>query len=118
MTNFYQSLSEAFNQRLDAPALILKDRADWSYADLVDRVNQLAQVLLAHEVAPGDRVMVQVEKSPDNLALYLATLKVGGVYVPLNTAYTEAELDYFVADAQPQLFVGAQAACRCRLSDS
>ena len=106
MTNFYQSLAEAFNKRPDAPALILKDRPDWSYGDLIDRVNQLAQVLSAHEVMPGDRVMVQVDKSPENLALYLATLKVGGVYVPLNTAYTEAELDYFVTDAQPQLFVG------------
>ncbi|MEC8500099.1 MAG: AMP-binding protein, partial [Pseudomonadota bacterium] len=108
MTNFYQSLAEAFNKRPDAPALILKDRPDWSYGDLIDRVNQLAQVLLANEVEPGDRVMVQVDKSPENLALYLATLKVGGVYVPLNTAYTEAELDYFVTDAQPQLFVGAE----------
>ena len=88
--------------------MILKDRPDWSYGDLIDRVNQLAQVLLANEVEPGDRVMVQVDKSPENLALYLATLKVGGVYVPLNTAYTEAELDYFVTDAQPQLFVGAE----------
>lgn len=108
MTNFYQSLAEAFSKRPDAPALILKDRPDWSYGDLIDRVNQLAQVLLAHEVEPGDRVMVQVDKSPENLALYLATLKVGGVYVPLNTSYTEAELDYFVTDAQPQLFVGAE----------
>ena len=108
MTNFYQSLAEAFSKRPDAPALILKDRPDWSYGDLIDQVNHLAQVLLANEVEPGDRVMVQVDKSPENLALYLATLKVGGVYVPLNTAYTEAELDYFVTDAQPQLFVGAE----------
>ena len=107
MTNFYQSLQAAFEARIDAPALILKDRPDWHYRQLVGTVNRFAQVLLDNEVDAGDRVMAQVEKSPENLALYLATLKVGGVYVPLNTAYTVAELDYFVDDAQPRLFVGA-----------
>jgi malonyl-CoA/methylmalonyl-CoA synthetase len=107
VTNFYQSLQAAFESRMDAPALILKDRQDWHYWQLVGTVNRFAQVLLDNEVDDGDRVMAQVEKSPENLALYLATLKVGGVYVPLNTAYTVAELDYFVDDAQPGLFVGA-----------
>ena len=60
-------------------------------------------------VHPGDRVFVQVQKSAENLALYLACLKLGLVYVPLNTAYTEAELDYFVGDAEPVLYVGDQA---------
>ena len=55
---------------------------------------------------PADRLVVQVEKSAENLALYLACLKVGGVYVPLNTAYTQAEVDYFINDAEPALFVG------------
>ena len=106
MTNFYQSLQAAFESRLDAPALILKDRPDWNYRQLVTAVDRFAQVLLDSGVNPADRVMAQVEKSPENLALYLATLKVGAVYVPLNTAYTVAELDYFVDDAQPRLFVG------------
>ena len=106
MTNFYQSLETAFGSRLDTPALILKDRRDWSFQQLVSVVDQFAAVLRAQGVVAGDRVMAQVEKSPENLALYLATLKVGGVYVPLNTAYTVAELDYFVNDAQPRLFVG------------
>ena len=106
MTNFYQSLETAFGSRLDAPALILKDRPDWNFQQLVSVVERFAAVLCAQGVAAGDRVMAQVEKSPENLALYLATRKVGGVYVPLNTAYTVAELDYFVDDAQPRLFVG------------
>ena len=75
MTNFYQSLAEAFNKRPDAPALILKDRPDWSYGDLIDRVNQLAQVLLANEVEPGDRVMVQVAEPSQSQAG--ATLALG-----------------------------------------
>ena len=107
MTNFYQSLETAFGGRLEQPALILQNRPDWNFRQLVNAVDQFAAVLLGQGVVAGDRVMAQVEKSPENLALYLATLKVGGVFVPLNTAYTVAELDYFVSDAKPALFVGA-----------
>ena len=57
-------------------------------------------------VEPGDRVMVQVEKSIANVFLYLATLKVGAVFNPLNTAYTPAELEYFIGDAKPTVIVG------------
>ena len=59
-------------------------------------------------------MFVQVPKSAENLALYLACLKLGLVYVPLNIAYTEAELDYFVSDAEPVLYVAvgrADVAC-------
>jgi malonyl-CoA/methylmalonyl-CoA synthetase len=56
-------------------------------------------------VAPGDRVAVQVEKSPEAFLLYLACLRAGAVFVPLNTAYTPAELSYFLSDAEPRLFV-------------
>ena len=64
-----------------------------------------AHVLAGHGAKPGDRVAVQVEKSPAALILYLACLRAGLVYLPLNTAYTPAELAYFVRDAQPRLFV-------------
>ena len=56
-------------------------------------------------VEPDDRVTVQVEKSLSNVALYLAVMKIGAVYQPLNTAYTVAEVDYFVGDAKPRLIV-------------
>ena len=107
MPNFYTQLNDVFAQHATQPALILPDRDDWSYGDLRERVGSLAGALLEHGVKPGDRVAVQVEKSPENLALYLATLYVGGVYLPLNTAYTSAELDYFIGDAEPSLFVGS-----------
>ena len=109
MSNFFQSLEVAFRRRAESPALILSGRADWSYGDLHALVHRLAQVLVAHNVTAGKRVMVQVEKSPETLALYLATLKVGAVYIPLNTAYTDTELEYFIADATPTLFLGAQS---------
>ena len=66
---------------------------------------QLAHVLAAHGVKPGDRVAVQVEKSATALILYLACLRIGAVYLPLNTGYTPSELAYFVQDAEARLFV-------------
>lgn len=56
-------------------------------------------------VDPGDRVLVQVRKSPEAVALYLACLRIGAVYVPLNVAYTPAEVAFFIEDAKPKLFV-------------
>ncbi|MEQ1613937.1 MAG: AMP-binding protein [Hyphomicrobiaceae bacterium] len=76
-----------------------------SYAELDQDVCRMANALSARGVKPGDRVMVQVEKSYPNVLLYLATVKAGAIYNPLNTAYTAAELDYFIGDAQPKLLV-------------
>ena len=66
---------------------------------------RFAHALRALGVRAGDRVAVQVEKSPEAVLLYLATLRLGAVYLPLNTAYTAAELEYFLGDAGPALFV-------------
>ncbi len=76
-----------------------------SYGDMLARSAQIANVLAARGVKPGDRVAVQVEKTPENLLLYLAALRAGAVYLPLNTAYTLAELDYFIGDAEPSMIV-------------
>ncbi|MGB8529137.1 MAG: AMP-binding protein, partial [Rhodoplanes sp.] len=76
-----------------------------SYGDMLARSGRLAQALVRRGVGPGDRVAVQVEKTPENLMLLLATLRAGAVYLPLNTAYTIAELDYFIGDAEPTLVV-------------
>ena len=77
----------------------------WSYDDLLAWAGRLAGVLRARGVRPGDRVAVQVEKSVAALVLYLATVRAGAVFLPLNTAYTLAELDYFIGDAKPSLVV-------------
>ncbi len=76
-----------------------------TYAGMLARSAQIANVLAARGVKPGDRVAAQVEKTPENLLLYLATLRAGAVYLPLNTAYTLAELDYFIGDSEPSLIV-------------
>ncbi len=76
-----------------------------SFNDLLAGAARYANALAALGVEPGERVTVQVEKSIANVLLYLGVLKAGGVYQPLNTAYTESEADYFIADAQPKLIV-------------
>jgi malonyl-CoA/methylmalonyl-CoA synthetase len=78
---------------------------DWSYAEIVGLSGQLANLLQSEGVEPGDRVAVQVAKSVQAIALYLATVRAGAVFLPLNTAYTRAEVDYFLDDAEPAVFV-------------
>ena len=77
----------------------------YTYADLLARSGAYAQALVAHGVKPGDRVAVQVEKSAEVVFLYLGALRAGAVFLPLNTAYTAAEVAYFLGDAEPALFV-------------
>ncbi|MBX9758406.1 MAG: malonyl-CoA synthase [Beijerinckiaceae bacterium] len=76
-----------------------------SYGDLHAGSARFANLLRARGVKPGDRVAVQVEKSADAVLLYLACLRAGAVFLPLNTAYTPAEIEYFLGDAKPQVFV-------------
>ena len=107
--NLYSRFEYAFSQALDRPALMLADAPDWTYAHLQGEVERAAGALVAAGVAPGDRVLVQLPKLPETVALYLACLKVGAVYVPVNTAYTSREVAYFIEDSEPRLFVAADA---------
>jgi malonyl-CoA/methylmalonyl-CoA synthetase len=89
----------------DRVCLVRPDRSDLTY-DAVRRASaQYAAALSACGVEPGDRVAVQVEKSAEALFLYLGCLRAGAVFLPLNTAYTLSEVDYFVGDARPSLIV-------------
>ena len=81
-----------------------------TYGALQDQVARSAGALLALGAQRGDRVTAQVEKSPDALVLYLACLWIGAVYMPLNTGYTAAEVQYFVDDAEPVLFFAESGA--------
>ncbi|MBF9029499.1 AMP-binding protein [Rhodobacterales bacterium HKCCE3408] len=73
--------------------------------ELATGAARIAGALLTAGVAPGDRVAVQVDKSLEALQLYLGTVMAGGVFLPLNTAYTPAEVQYFLSDATPSVFV-------------
>src|SRR3981189_2755660 len=76
-----------------------------SYAELMARAGRMANVLVNSGVKPGDRVAAQTEKSVPGLVLYLAAVRTGAVYLPLNTAYTLNELEYFIPGAEPSLGV-------------
>ncbi len=103
-----QNLYTCFRDRrpTDPSALFLRaDRGSLAYGDLDGETGQYAAALAACGVSPGDRVVVQVGKSMEFVLLYLACLRVGAVFVPLNPAYTPTELAYFLDDAKPQVLV-------------
>ncbi len=82
-----------------------KSGAALTFGDLMAGASRYANALAVLGVEPGDRVTVQVEKSIANVLLYLGVLKAGAVYQPLNSAYTDAEVDYFVGDAEPRAII-------------
>ena len=102
--NLYSLFFNGFHDRLDQAFLRTEDR-DFTYGDIDHRSAQFAAALLGRGVKFGDRVVVQIEKSPDGVALYLACLRIGAVFVTLNTAYTTDEVTFFLGDATPQVFV-------------
>ncbi|MBC01141.1 MAG: malonyl-CoA synthase [Rhodobacteraceae bacterium] len=104
-TNHLFSQIRAAIRDEEAPFLKTPDGRVVTYGDMLARSAAYANVLSASGVKPGDRVAVQVEKSADALMLYLGTVRAGAVFLPLNTAYTPAEVDYFVSDAQPSVLV-------------
>ncbi|MBI5923100.1 MAG: malonyl-CoA synthase [Betaproteobacteria bacterium] len=103
--NLYAVLSSRFPKDARAPCMILPDGRAWTYADVDQASARIAHLLVALGLKPGDRVAAQVEKTPEALVLYLATLRAGMVFLPLNPAYQRHEIDYFLKDAEPGLFV-------------
>ncbi|MEO1191681.1 MAG: malonyl-CoA synthase [Pseudomonadota bacterium] len=93
----------------DRPLIIHPNGERLSYRALFDRAGQIANHLQACGVTPGERVAVQTAKSAQALALYFACLRAGAVYLPLNPAYTPAEVGYFLEDAEPRLLVADPA---------
>ncbi|MBY6539897.1 AMP-binding protein [Rhodococcus sp. BP-349] len=104
-TTMYRLFADQASRRPDAPLFELPGSATVTYGETSDIVHAIAARLVADGVTPGDRVAAQVPKSPEALALYLATLQIGGVFLPLNTAYTDAEMRYFLGDARPRVLV-------------
>ncbi|WP_292896732.1 malonate--CoA ligase [Nitratireductor sp.] len=96
--------------RPEAPFIETEAGQVWTYGDMFKLSARLAATLVKLNVQPGDRVAVQVEKSPEALMLYLACVRAGAIYLPLNTAYTLAELEYFIGDAEPRLVVSTPEA--------
>jgi malonyl-CoA/methylmalonyl-CoA synthetase len=102
--NLYTLIASAADAAGNRPLLVEGEKI-LPYSALDAATAAYAAALAAAGAMPGDRLVVQVEKSPANVLLYLASLRAGLVYVPLNTAYTVEELAYFIADAEPAVVV-------------
>jgi malonyl-CoA/methylmalonyl-CoA synthetase len=89
----------------DKPFLVEGENAVLAYGDLDRQTGRYAARLRDLGGTVGDRIVVQVEKSPEAVVLYLAALRAGMIFVPLNTAYTAAELEYFLGDSEPAVVV-------------
>jgi len=104
--DLYSRFAQSFSAHADK-VFIEEPARRWTYAQVEAATGRLAARLQALGLAPGERLLAQTEKSVEALILYFACIRAGGVYLPLNIDYTESELAYFVADAEPVI-----AACR------
>ena len=109
--NLYYHLREAFVASLNKSFLTGPNFEALSYLACDELTGQLANLLTRKGLAAGDRVLVRAVKSPMALMLYLACLRSGVIYVPVNPSCTEDELDYFLSDSNPSLFIGDEEHC-------
>jgi malonyl-CoA/methylmalonyl-CoA synthetase len=104
-TGYYDALAWSLDKYRDRSAIFSDDGRSISYRGLADDAGRMAACLAAMSARPGDRIAAQVERSPEALALFLACLRAGLVYVPINPALTPAEVEYYLADAGPRILV-------------
>ena len=107
--NLFVALRGGFPADLDAIAIETDDGRTCSWRELDQTSARIANLLDALALPPASRIAVQVEKSVEAMALYLATLRAGHVFLPLNTAYRSAEIAYFIGNAEPAVVVCSSA---------
>ncbi len=103
--NLFAALRAAFPDQLDQVAIETDNGLKYSWRDLDRATAMMANLLASLKLEPGARIAVQVDKSVEAAILYLATLRAGFVFLPLNTAYQSAEIEYFVGNAEPAVVV-------------
>jgi malonyl-CoA/methylmalonyl-CoA synthetase len=103
--NLFAALRAAFPPDLDSVAVETDNGLAYSWRDLDRATAMMANLLQSLGLEPGARVAAQVEKSVEAMMLYLATLRAGYVFLPLNTAYQSAEIAYFIGNAEPAVVV-------------
>ncbi len=103
--NLFAALRAAFPADLDAAAVETDGGLVYSWRDLDRATAMIANLLQSLDLPPASRIAVQVEKSVEAMMLYLATLRAGHVFLPLNTAYQSAEIEYFIGNAEPAVVV-------------
>ena len=120
--NIFAALRAAFPNDLDAVAIETADGPGaplaYSWRDLERGTAMMANLLASLALPAGSRVAVQVDKSVEALMLYLAVLRAGLMYLPLNTAYQQAEIEYFIGNAEPAVVVCAPQELRLDLASS
>ena len=107
--NLFAALRAAFPSDLDRIAVETDSGLIYSWRDLDRATAMMANLLDSLDLPQGARVAVQVEKSVEAMMLYLATLRAGYVFLPLNTAYQSAEIEYFIGNAEPSVVVCSSA---------
>jgi malonyl-CoA/methylmalonyl-CoA synthetase len=110
LSNLYAAFRAAFPKDASRVCLETDKGRAVTYAEIEEKSGRIAALLDKLGVKPGERVTVQIDKSPEALFLYLACLRAGVIYMPLNSGYTAAELDYFLSDATPALVVSTPKA--------
>jgi len=105
----YKILRARFPRDLSTSFIETPEGRRFSYADMLAASGRIANLLISAGARPGDRVMVQAPKSPQAIFLYLACIRAGLVYLPLNSDYRRDEVEYFLGDAEPRVVVCAPA---------
>ena len=103
--NLFAALRAAFPADLNATAVETDNGLNYSWQDIERATAMMANLLVSLKLPAGSRIAVQVEKSVEAMLLYLATLRAGYVFLPLNTAYQSAEIEYFIGNAEPAVVV-------------
>ena len=105
-TNLFVALRNAFPSDLDTTAIEDAERGGcYTWRDLDRGTAMIANLLESLDLPAGSRIAAQTDKSVEALMLYLAVLRAGFVYLPLNSAYQAAEIEYFLGNAEPAVFV-------------
>jgi malonyl-CoA/methylmalonyl-CoA synthetase len=110
--DLYGSLARAFRNHLHKPWIELPGGETLPYAAVEEGSAKVVGLLRQLGVKRGDRVVVQVEKTPEALLAYLGIVRAGAVFVPLNPAYQAEEVAYFLSDVEPALAIGRPEAAR------
>ena len=103
--NLFSHFDASLEKTGNKPILILDDGTTYDYEVIQNKSAQIASLLINLTVSPGERISIQIEKSPESLFLYLACLRAGLIYHPLNPGYTENELEFFISNAEPTVII-------------
>ena len=104
-SNLYDILKQKFPKKRNSELFIIPGEKSWTYNEIDSHSARLANLFIALGMKPGDRLIAMIEKSVFSLCIYFGCLRSGIIYVPLNTAYTNSEIEYFIKNSNPKIFI-------------